>query len=299
MRHRSSLLGGGFLAVGLLFALGVRTGWIDLTPVVCLVVECPEEDGLDFQSLPEGVPAVAGTSAPTPADPPFTLLTQLNRQGGQFSISPAGQFIRESGVLTAAVNDLNEQLTLDRTVPIIVGRACGEVNAFYDPNQREIVFCDEMFGMLSRLFARYEGGAFEDAVLGATLFFVMHEVGHALVHAYDLSTYGGEEDAADAIAAYLLTRNGASQRAFDGAASFQYMALTRAEQNLAFPLWDVHSPDERRFYNLVCTLYGAEPERYAAVARAFLPDLRAQGCADEYARLQRHMERDLGPHLRR
>src|SRR5690606_15126332 len=145
MRHRSSLLGGGFLAVGLLFALGVRTGWIDLTPVVCLVVECPEEDGLDFQSLPEGVPAVAGTSAPTPADPPFTLLTQLNRQGGQFSISPAGQFIRESGVLTAAVNDLNEQLTLDRTVPIIVGRACGEVNAFYDPNQREIVFCDEMF----------------------------------------------------------------------------------------------------------------------------------------------------------
>ena len=143
MRHRSSLLGGGFLAVGLLFALGVRTGWIDLTPVVCLVVECPEEDGLDFQSLPEGVPAVAGTSAPTPADPPFTLLTQLNRQGGQFSISPAGQFIRESGVLTAAVNDLNEQLTLDRTVPIIVGRACGEVNAFYDPNQREIVFCDE------------------------------------------------------------------------------------------------------------------------------------------------------------
>lgn len=116
-------------------------------------------------------------------------------------------------------------------------------------------------------------------MLGATLF-----------HQFGISTWGRDEDTADAIATYILTRVGLHDVAFSGAQSFAFMAMNR-QQGEQLKVWDQHSLDEQRFFNITCWLYGSAPAPYA-----FL--VRAKGCPAEFARLDQDASRDLGPHLR-
>lgn len=53
------------------------------------------------------------------------------------------------------------------------------------------------------------------------MFFMLHEVGHALIASYDLPITGSEEDAADQFAAWWLINMGA--RGFLGMASYTFL----------------------------------------------------------------------------
>jgi hypothetical protein len=55
-----------------------------------------------------------------------------------------------------------------------------------------------------------------------------------------------------------------------------------------------HSLSEQRFYNVMCFMYGSNPQGYAElVSEGTLPESRAARCEEEYRTLNRDWERLL------
>jgi len=58
-----------------------------------------------------------------------------------------------------------------------------------------------------------------------------------------------------------------------------------------------HSVNQTRMYNVLCWMYGANPEKYGdLVTDGLLPESRAGGCADEYKQLARSWSKLLAPY---
>ncbi|MEL6451430.1 MAG: DUF4344 domain-containing metallopeptidase [Pseudomonadota bacterium] len=111
-----------------------------------------------------------------------------------------------------------------------------------------------------------------------------HELGHALIDILGLPVFGQEEDAADVASILLIDafydEETAQALAYD--AAFGFLGEAEVAEGAAY--WDVHGPDEQRFYNTVCLFYGANPEaRDDFAADLGLPAARADTCPEEYA----------------
>lgn len=218
------------------------------------------------------------------------------------------QIFKDTALFEETVKALNETLALPADVTVTL-RECGEVNAFYEPGSRRISMCYELVAAFTELFLA-DAGTEEEAeaagvsVAGATLFIFFHEAGHALIDLYDLPITGKEEDAVDQLATLILLEAGedGENAALDGASSF----LTEEEasedeekfEELAF--WDEHSLDEQRFYNILCWLYGKDPEGYAyLVEDETLPEARAESCPGEYERMSKAWDTLLEPYVKK
>lgn len=111
-----------------------------------------------------------------------------------------------------------------------------------------------------------------------------HELGHALIDIEGVPIFGQEEDAADTFSILLIETlfepEVAEELAYDAALGFWAEAMDRRGD---VPWWDVHGPDEQRFYNTVCLFYGADPDGRAAFAKDLdLPEERAETCEEEF-----------------
>lgn len=191
-------------------------------------------------------------------------------------------------------------------------RNCGEANAFYNPGKQEITMCYELIAAVQSSFEANgtDPAEIEGNVLGATLFFFFHELGHALVSELDIPITGREEDAADDLAALIMLGadaddDGTSEDDGMGAlllagavAQFGEMASKpEAFENIIF--WDEHSLDAQRMYHLVCMMYGSNPAVFAELANDdVLPKARADRCPVEYQQRQRSWERLLEAHIK-
>lgn len=111
-----------------------------------------------------------------------------------------------------------------------------------------------------------------------------HELGHAVIDIEALPVFAQEEDAADVFSILLIDAlyeaDAAEDIAYHAAGGFWAEALETGDE---LALWDVHSPDERRFYNTVCLFYGAEPDLRQDFAQELgLPEERAETCSEEF-----------------
>ncbi len=210
--------------------------------------------------------------------------------------------LQETRLLEDTLAELNTVFALPADVPVTL-RECGEVNAFYDPNTREISLCYELIEDLMGMFfaedqTEEETEEAAGAVLGATMFTFYHELGHALIDLYDLPVTGREEDAVDQLATMILLEGGeeGEAAALNGASSF----LSEEEQELDdLAFWDEHSLDDQRFYNIVCWSYGKNPEGFQdLVEDGTLPEERAERCPEEYERMSRSWNLLLEPHIK-
>ena len=114
-----------------------------------------------------------------------------------------------------------------------------------------------------------------------------HELGHALIDIEDVPIFGQEEDAADTFSIFLIDalfdEETAEALAYDAAIGFWAEAELREKSDETLLWWDVHSPDEQRFYNTVCLFYGADPDNREQYAEELgLPEERAEYCAEEF-----------------
>jgi hypothetical protein len=123
---------------------------------------------------------------------------------------------------------------------------------------------------------------------------------------YDLPATGREEDVADQLAAYVLLQPGEDgapdpesvAAVKDFAREFGAYGQRRGEVGLD-DFADVHSLSETRMFNLQCWIYGADPDANAdLVASGGLPEDRADGCDDEWAKLDRAWSTLLEPHVK-
>lgn len=191
-------------------------------------------------------------------------------------------------------------------------RNCGEANAFYDPALQEITMCYELIAAVQSSFsaAGDDPANIEADILGATLFFFFHELGHALVSELDIPVTGREEDAVDDLAAVIMLAadaedDGTAEDEGLGAMMLAAAVMQFGEmaskpesfENIAF--WDEHSLDAQRMYHLICLIYGSNPAIYAELAGDdVLPKARAARCPAEYQQRQRNWERLLEAHFK-
>ena len=124
---------------------------------------------------------------------------------------------------------------------------------------------------------------------------LFHELGHAVFYLYQVPIFGREEDAADQIAAYLLTQFGqdVARRTLLGIAHFNEK-IGDVPTKTAFA--DEHSTAWQRFYTNLCIAYGAHPDAFKdLVEKGLLPQTRAMGCAREYRQVAYAFKQHLLP----
>ena len=178
---------------------------------------------------------------------------------------------------------------------------CDEANAYYDEDTRTIDLCLELLTELREGFAAvYESDdEIDDAVAGAFVFFLFHEVGHALIDVLELPITGREEDAADQLAAWVLIDAEEGNAAVIDAATSFYGDGEETVEVEETDFADEHGLDRQRYFNMVCWVYGSDPDANSdLVDDGWLPEDRANLCEGEYQQLDRSWGRLLREYLR-
>jgi len=182
----------------------------------------------------------------------------------------------------------------------VVFKECGGPDSYYEEDSYKIIICYELIEAYSEIFSPtlMATTARDEAVKGAVVAMFLHEVAHALIHVWELSITGRQEDAADQFSTLMLI-NGlpdGEKMALDSARSFKSLAVL--EKGLEKDYSDPHSLDEQRFYHTICLVYGHRPERYEYLIRnRSLPVERAFECEEDYARVNKSWQTLLAPHL--
>jgi hypothetical protein len=214
---------------------------------------------------------------------------------------------RQDRVLERIADDLNATIAIPENV-LITFKECGQPNAFWNPNDRQIVMCYELMAQMTEDFRPIAKTEEElgERVGGALTFAFIHELGHCLIDVLNLPSTGREEDAVDQLSTFVLLGlkgEEGEQMAINGAISWgiQYEKLKQTGKTAAEleMLWaDEHSMDGQRFYNILCWVFGHNPNKWMRLVNDPLPEARAVRCPNEYARLAGAWLTLLKPYLK-
>ena len=204
----------------------------------------------------------------------------------------------ERQYLESLVSTLNTRIALPYDIGVVASQ-CDEVNAFWSPDEQIVIICYELFEYLNEVFRAGTSSQEEldNEVLGAVEFIFYHELGHTLIDTFSIPFTGREEDAVDQFSSIILLGEGKVSSALSGASFFfasgqEAVASGASLSDLAF--WDEHSLDQQRFYDIVCLVYGSDPETYdfllkredkgflLSSSEGYLPKERADRCFEEY-----------------
>lgn len=169
----------------------------------------------------------------------------------------------------------NSGLVMRRDIPVVF-RDCGTPNAYWNSRDKIIIICYENMAYDLALFEVIGQYSPQEALrksVNETIFAFYHELGHALIDVLPLAAVGQEEDTVDEFAAITLLKHNNPQNAqivLDGA---EFYRLKNGQ-----PLWwDEHTPDLKRVFNIVCFVYGSNPNRYKREFEQTLSFVNAQG----------------------
>lgn len=207
------------------------------------------------------------------------------------------KIFQQNRVFEEVAEGLNKTIRIPTAVDINTVD-CNTINAFYDPNSKRIIVCYELVTYFLGVFKPVAKTDAElgNAVLGALIFSFFHESGHGLIHILDLAAVGREEDAVDQLATLILIAAGDEGVSMAMSGAYWFQLQSKAGNKL--PFWDEHAFDGQRFYNILCLIYGSNPQKYGSfVSSGSLPKDRALRCPEEYAKINKAWERLLQPHL--
>lgn len=150
-------------------------------------------------------------------------------------------------------------------------------------------------------FTAEERQEIDDFVAGNVLFTLYHEAGHAMVSEFDLPVLGREEDAVDSLAALMMIPEEPDEQQdawIIAAADWFAMVYELDDSEMEYADYaGEHGLDLQRYYQIICLIYGSDPEGFADLAEyAELPPERAERCPDELAQVARSWVSLLEPH---
>lgn len=125
--------------------------------------------------------------------------------------------------------------------------------------------------------------AYVESNVLATLY---HEFAHALIDKMPLPVFGREEDAADTfvvvITDELFSEDKAEHITWASADQYARDAIEAEKKGYELAVWDLHSLDLVRYYNLLCLYYGGNVDlRDDFAEENGLPEDRAETCEEE------------------
>ncbi len=222
-----------------------------------------------------------------------TINSQTNKVGKfilEYQPTSSHQQVRnlliKTKVFDTIISNLNTSgLIMREDIPVIF-KDCGVPNAYWSPSKREITICYENTGYDIFLFREKAGYPLETAVeksINETIVAFYHELGHGLIDVLPLSAVGQEEDTVDEFAAVMLFRtykpDVAAEMVLDAAEFYELVYKTNGRG----PGWGEHAPNDKRLFNLVCLVYGSNPEKYAEVFVKKFVLVDSEGRATEQA----------------
>ena len=195
--------------------------------------------------------------------------------------------VKQEKLLERAADKLNRNLMLPYEI-VLRTKDCGEVNAFYNPQDHSVTVCYELMEHFYKLF-KSTGKADQAAynkMFDAVRFAFLHELGHALIDAYKLPVIGNEEDAADRCSSYIcLTELGDEGVRAVTAAADAFAIESKDSSPNSRNMADEHLLQEQRFYNTLCMIYGSDTTKYNYILKdGYLPRERAVRCPSEFER---------------
>lgn len=199
-------------------------------------------------------------------------------------------------------------LRLRRALNVSLQGCNGVINAMY--MMGGITYCYELIAQMERQIAETNvlpGFRREDAIVGGFVSTLLHETGHAIFNLLDIPIFGREEDAADAIAAYVGLQFGATtaRRILSGTAfAWRASEIWRQKHGRASRQFedysDEHGTDAQRFYNTLCIALGADMVERTTTFGDFvnlLPEHRRAQCVKEYTHVKNSFHRFVLPHV--
>lgn len=177
---------------------------------------------------------------------------------------------------------------------------CGEPNAFYNPEVKEITMCYEFLADFEEAFKTVTNNQAEIDELseGAMAVFFFHELGHCLIDVWDLPTTGREEDTVDQLAMFILL-DGTPEGEQMVLSAATYFAISSEQDNEELAFWGEHSLNQQRFYDMLCLTYGSNPSKNQhLLGEDGLPEERAERCPEEFEKVDRTWRKLLAPYLK-
>lgn len=213
---------------------------------------------------------------------------------GDKDLQPLVTAIRDTKLVEEIAGSLNDTLSFPRDLGL-THLDCGEENAFYVAKEHGVFMCYELLKSIT--VAVYDPSASDEdntqALIGTWLFVMFHELGHALIDQYDLPVTGKEEDAVDDFSSIVLIDGGLGELALNAAG---YWAQQNPAMYDTLSYADEHSLNAQRFFGILCTVYGSDPEQYAALVQSgVLPESRAARCPGEYQQKRNSWNKLLEP----
>ncbi|OAN30100.1 DUF4344 domain-containing metallopeptidase [Mycolicibacterium iranicum] len=201
-------------------------------------------------------------------------------------------------------DDINQTLILPYDIPLI-GAQCDQPNAFWSPSDKTITICYEDASNSERIFTELQEPDPAASAINAEWATFYHEVGHMAITIYELPITGREEDVADQLAAYVLLQpdESGAPDAESVQAVKDFATVFDVSGDEDGPLGegdfaDEHTLNEARKYNLLCWIYGSNPDANAdLVSEGELPESRAGGCQAEWQQLDNAWATLLDPHF--
>lgn len=235
---------------------------------------------------------------PAAADGKFILDLQSPRRQRDPLVELFLKNYLERSQLPDIVQYLNDTFILPRNIPIKLTDA-NVINAWYSPSEHSVTFTYDFLEFVCNdaLKERKSGREAGEFLWGAMTFVLLHEVGHALIGEMDLPVVGREEDAADEFAVMMLLQSGeAGKRALSSASDWFSVLGSRRKE---FAMWDEHSLDEQRFYNILLLLYGHSPQEYSIYTVLSVPKSRIERAVYDYQVKAHRWFKLLNGHTRR
>jgi hypothetical protein len=196
--------------------------------------------------------------------------------------------------------DFLSPLKLPSKLLIRLAGCNGTINAWY--SAQSITICYEYIDWIRQMAATTktdEGITPEDAVVGPFVDVLLHELSHAVIDMLKVPVLGREEDAADAVAAFILVQFGkeVARRTITGSAML-YLKLASSTQVSNNDYSDVHGLAAQRFYNVLCIGYGWDHDLFNDfVQKGYLPRERASSCTSEYEQILYAYRTLIAPHV--
>jgi Putative metallopeptidase len=212
----------------------------------------------------------------------------------------SGALQRDQG-FEAEAEGLSQALALPRDITVSF-QECGINVTSYTASASLIVMCYELVERFRQDFVSLKTIVPENApnyAINAGKFVFLHEIGHALIHDWNLPVLGREEDAADQFATVLLSFGGGDRSRLAWAAAVQLLIASEQQPDDRSLVWDQHSSALRRFQSIACLSYGSNPAEYSDLPETLVPASQRDQCVADFQQTAQSWGQLLRPHLRR